>query len=74
MTFIVNLRREDPGPPKLQLVLAVASSAALDALKPSRAGSPEIGPADKVFAKVLEEAQRSRQTVNVGVKSFNFEK
>lgn len=73
-TFIVNLRREDPGPPKLQLVLAVASSAALDALKPSRPGSPEIGPADKVFAKVLEEAQRSRQTVNVGVKSFNFEK
>jgi hypothetical protein len=73
-TFVVNLRREDSGPPKLQLVLAVASTAALDALKPARPGSPEIGPADKVFAKVLDEAQRSRQTPNAGVKSFNFEK
>ncbi len=51
-TFIVNLRREDSGPPKLQLVLGVASNAALDALKPARPGSLEIGPADKVFAKV----------------------
>jgi len=73
-TFIVNLRREDSGPPRLQLVLAVASNAALDALKPARPGSPEIGPADRVFAKVLDEAQRSRQTLNAGVKSFNFEK
>jgi serine/threonine-protein kinase len=73
-TFIVNLRREDSGPPKLQLVLGVASNAALDALKPARPGSLEIGPADKVFAKVLDEAQQSRQTLNVGVKSFNFEK
>jgi hypothetical protein len=73
-TFIVNLRREDSGPPKLQLVLGVASNAALDTLKPARPGSPEIGPADKVFAKVLDEAQRSSQTLNVSVKSFNFEK
>ena len=73
-TFIVNLRREDPGPPKLQLVLGVASNAPLDNLRPARAGSPEIGAADKVFAKVLDEAQRLNQTLSVSVKSFNFEK
>ncbi len=72
--FTVNIRREDAGPPKLQLVLALLSAKPLEALKSTQPGTTEIGNADQVFARALDEAQRSGQSLTVGLKSFNLEK
>jgi serine/threonine-protein kinase len=72
--FTINIRRADDGPPKLQLVFALASAKPLQALRPRQQGSAEIGTADRVFAAVSDEAQQTGQTLNTSAKSFNLEK
>jgi serine/threonine protein kinase len=69
-TFSFKPRKNDPGPPRPQLLFAIASSKPLQALKLPPDGSR----ADQVFAQVLAEALRSGQTLNVGWKHFMLEK
>jgi len=72
--FTINLKREDAGPPKLQLLFALASSKPLESLKPRQPGSMELGTADEVFARVYDEGLKSGQSIDVRIKSFNLEK
>jgi eukaryotic-like serine/threonine-protein kinase len=73
-SFTINLKRGDAGPPKLQLLFALASSKPLESLKPRQPGSMELGAADEVFARVYDEVLKSGQSINVRIKSFNLEK
>jgi serine/threonine-protein kinase len=69
-TFSFNPVRNNPGPPRPQLLFAIASSRPLQALRLPPDGSR----ADQVFAQVLAEMLRSGQTLNVGWKHFMLEK
>jgi eukaryotic-like serine/threonine-protein kinase len=73
-SFTINLKREDAGPPKLQLLLALVTSKPLESLKPRQPGSMELGTADQVFARVSDEGSKSGQSIDVRIKSFNLEK
>jgi serine/threonine protein kinase len=73
-TFTINLKRSDAGPPRLQLVFALVTSKPLQSLKPTQAGAVELGSADQVFAKVLDEGVQTGQAINVSIKSFSLEK
>jgi len=69
-TFSFNPVRNDPGPPRPQLLFAIASSKPLEALKLPSNGLR----ADQVFAQALAEMLRTRQTLNVSWKHFMLEK
>jgi hypothetical protein len=69
-TFSFNPVRNNPGPPRPQLLFAIASSKPLQALKLPPDGSR----ADQVFAQALAEMLRSGQTLNVGWKHFMLAK
>jgi serine/threonine-protein kinase len=69
-TFNAGLRRNNPGPPQPQLLLAVIAAKPLEALKPSQPGSRDLGPADKLFPKLLAEALQTLQSLNVSFKYF----
>jgi eukaryotic-like serine/threonine-protein kinase len=69
-TFSFNPVKNDPGPPRPQLLFAIASSRPLQVLKLPPDGSR----ADQVFAQVLAEMLRSGQTLNVGWKHFMLAK
>jgi serine/threonine-protein kinase len=69
-TFSFKLLKENPGSPPGQLLLVVASSKPLEALKLPAAGLP----AEQVFSRVLAEKVQTGQTVNVGWRYFRLEK
>jgi eukaryotic-like serine/threonine-protein kinase len=71
MVFSFKLLKKNPGPPRPQLLLVIASSKPLEALKLPKEGSPTP---EQVFSQVLAEALRTGQTLNVGVKYFMLEK
>jgi serine/threonine protein kinase len=73
-TFTINLKRGDAGPPKLQLVFALTTNRPLEALKPSQPSATEVGGADRVFARALDESLQTGQAIGISVKSFNLEK
>lgn len=73
-SFTISLKREDAGPPRLQLIFALATTRPLESLKPARPGSMEIGNADQVFPRAFDEGQKSGLSINVSVKSFSLEK
>jgi serine/threonine-protein kinase len=69
-TFSFKIGKNNPGPPRPQLLVVVLSSKPLEALKLPQNGSP----AEQVFLQVLAEALQTGQTLNVGVKYFMLEK
>ncbi len=69
-TFSFNPVRNNPGPPRPQLLFAIASSKPLQALKLP----PDGLRADQVFTQVLAEMLRTGQTLNVSWKHFMLEK
>jgi predicted Ser/Thr protein kinase len=69
MTFSLSLDKT-PGPPRPQLVFAIASSQPLDALKLPPDGSR----AEQVFSQVLAEASQRGLTLNVSAKYFMLQK
>jgi serine/threonine protein kinase len=73
-SFTISLKREDAGPPRLQLIFALATTKPLESLKPARPGSMEIGNADQVFPRAFDEGQKAGLSINVSVKSFSLEK
>ena len=73
-SFTIGLKREDAGAPKLQLIFALVTNKPLEALKPAQPGSMEVGTADQVFARVLDEGLKAGLSINVSVKSFSLEK
>lgn len=73
-TFTINIQRGDVGPSKLQLLLALVSNRPPETLRPTQPGSIELGTAEKLFARVYDEALKSGQSIGVRLKSFNLEK
>jgi len=69
-TFAFRLRKEKVDAPPGQLLLAVASSKPLQALKLP----PDGLPAEQVFTRLLAEKLQTGQTVNVGWRYFRLEK
>ena len=69
-TFSFKIGKNNPGPPRPQLLIVIVSSKPLEALKLPQDGSP----AEQVFLQVLAEALQTGQTLNVGVKYFMLEK
>jgi len=69
-TFSFRPVKNNPGPPRPQLLFAIASSRPLEALKLP----PDGLRAGQVFAQVLTEILRTDQTLNVGWKHFMLEK
>jgi len=68
--FSFRIGKDDPGPPKPQLLIAVASSMPLAALN-----LPDDGAAaEQAFAQALTEAAERSQTLNVSAKYFMLEK
>ena len=65
-TFSFRPVKNDPGPPRPQLLFAIASSKPLEALKLP----PDGLRADQVFAQALAEMLRRSQTLNVSWKHF----
>jgi hypothetical protein len=70
MNFTIGIRKTSPGPPRPQLLIAVASARPLEALKLA----PDGTLAGQVFPRALAEATRSGQTLNVSAKYFMLEK
>jgi protein kinase-like protein len=73
-TFRVRLMRNNSGPPRPQLLLAIVAAKPLQALKPAEPGSSDLGSADKLFPKMLAEALQPGQSLNVSFKYFWLEK
>jgi tRNA A-37 threonylcarbamoyl transferase component Bud32 len=73
-SFTISLKREDAGAPKLQLLFALVTNKPLESLRPAQPGSMEVGNADQVFARVIDEALKAGQSINVSAKSFSLEK
>ncbi len=69
-TFAIGIRKTTPGPPRPQLLMAVASAKPLEALRLP----PDGTLAAQVFPKALAEAARSSQTLRVSAKYFMLEK
>jgi serine/threonine-protein kinase len=68
-SFNIQIQKSDSEPAQPNLILALAESKPLDALRHS-----ELGKADQVFAQLLAEALRDGQTVSVSAKFFAVEK
>ncbi len=73
-SFTINIQRGDAGPSKLQLLLALVTGRPLETLRPTQSGSIDLGPADKLFARVSDEGLKSGQSIAARIKSFNLEK
>lgn len=69
-TFAIGIRKTTPGPPRPQLLMAVASARPLEAFRLP----PDGTPASQVFPAALAEATRGGQTLSVSVKYFMLEK
>jgi serine/threonine-protein kinase len=69
-TFTIGIRKTSPGPPRPQLLMAVASAKPLDALRLP----PDGTLAAQVFPKALAEAAGSGQTLAVTAKYFMLER
>ncbi len=69
-TFSFKIGKKDPGPPRPQLLIVVASSMPLQALSLP----PDGAAADQVFPQVLTEASQRGQTLNVSARYFMLEK
>jgi serine/threonine protein kinase len=67
--FSFKIGKSDPGPPRPQLLLIIASPRPLEALKLPKDGLS----AEQVFPQVLAEALQNSQTLNVSVKYFMLE-
>jgi hypothetical protein len=68
--FTIGVRKTSPGPPRPQLLMAVASSRPLEALKVA----PDGTLAGQVFPQALAEASRGGQTLGVSARYFMLEK
>ena len=73
-SFTINIQRGDAGPSKLQLLLALVTTRPLETLRPTQSGSIDLGPADKLFARVSDEGLKSGQSIAARIRSFNLEK
>jgi hypothetical protein len=69
-TFTIGIRKTTPGPPRPQLLMAVASAKPLEALRLP----PDGTLAAQVFPNSLAEAAGGGQTLGVAVKYFMLEK
>src|SRR5262252_3345628 len=67
--FSFRIRKDDPGPPRPQLLIAIASSKPVEALKLP----PDGAPAEQIFAQLLNEVLQTGQTVNASAKYFMLE-
>ena len=56
------------------MIFALVTNKPLESLKPAQPGSMEVGTADQVFARVLDEGLKAGLSINVSVKSFSLEK
>jgi hypothetical protein len=72
-TFSLGIRLAEPGAPRPQLIIAVASSVPLAAFKPPQAALGTLGAADEVFPRAVNEARQSGQLLNASVKYFRLE-
>jgi len=72
-TFSLGIRLAEPGAPRPQLIIAVASSLPLAAFKPPQAAMGPLGAADEVFPRAVNEARQSGQLLNASVKYFRLE-
>ena len=63
-SFTINIQRGDAGPSKLQLLLALVTGRPLETLRPTQSGSIDLGPADKLFARVSDEGLKSGQSID----------
>jgi len=71
-TFSFAIKLVDPGAARPQLLVAVASSRALGALKPGAAGGVSLGAADQLFPRLLNESRQPGQVVSAGVRYFRL--
>lgn len=69
-TFSFRIGKKNPGPPRPQLMIVVASSMPLKALNLP----PDGAAAEQVFPQVLTEASQRGQTLNVSAKYLMLEK
>jgi hypothetical protein len=67
-SFTINLPRNDADAGQPQLLFALATRAALQSLNQSR-----LGNANEVFARILQEARDTGQSLNVGARYFKLE-
>jgi serine/threonine protein kinase len=72
-SFSIVLKLLETGSARPQLVLAVAGSRAIAALKPAPSAGPSLGVADLLFPRVFEEVQRAGQSLNASLKLFQLE-
>ena len=68
--FSIRIQKNNPGPPRPQLLMVVASSKPLEALKLPQDGLA----AEHVFPQLLAEALQTGQMLNVSVKYFMLER
>jgi hypothetical protein len=73
LSFALVIKLPQPGPPKPQLVMAVASGTRLSTLRSPQGTMTALGIADDVFARAMNEARQSGQLLNVSVKYFQLE-
>jgi eukaryotic-like serine/threonine-protein kinase len=72
-TFGFAIKLVDPGAARPQLVVAVASSRPLGALKPVASGGISLGAADQLFPRLLNEARQPGQVVSASTRYFRLE-
>ena len=72
-TFNFIIRAVQSGPPKPQLIMAVASNTRLAAFRSPQGGMASLGRADDVFPRVATEARETGQLLNAAVAYFQLE-
>jgi eukaryotic-like serine/threonine-protein kinase len=71
--FSLVIRLVETGPPRPQLIIAVASNLALTAFKLPQAAMGSLGAADQVFPRAINEARQSGELLTASVKYFRLE-
>jgi serine/threonine protein kinase len=72
-SFGLVIKAIQSGPPKPQLIMAVASVARLAAFKSAQNTMAALGVAGDVLVRAMNEARQSGQLLNVGIKYFQLE-
>ena len=71
--FNLVIRLVESGPPRPQLIIAVASNVALTAFKLPQGAMGSLGAADQVFPRAINEARQSGELLAASVKYFRLE-
>jgi predicted Ser/Thr protein kinase len=67
-SFNIRMQKNDPGAAQPQLLIAIAGTKPLEALKPA-----QLGNADQVFPQLLAESLRTGQSLTASAKYFKLE-